>query len=369
MRILHATAISRSSPGIINQLRAEYLEARRLEIPWEVKICAPAGTLDADQIVEDIPRMRLPNWFPKKVIAMLDWLWLRYRYHKWLKTRTEVDVYILRYSVHDPFQLYFLLTSNKPVCLIHHTLELSELYSEGGFRGKVRFLLEKIMGPITIRVASRVIGVTPEIAMYEINRSRRKDKKVYVFPNGISRDSVAAVEDRRDNRQEWIFVAGSFAPWHGLDRLLHELGRTDADVVLHLVGQLSQEQLDLAREDSRIVLHGLVDRQKIVDISAACWIGLASFGMDRLNMKEACPLKVREYLAMGLPVVAGYDDIFDPGFPFFRRTGHSIDAIIKYAEECRSYKREQIREAALPYIEIRSILRDFYSNMAHQGFD
>jgi hypothetical protein len=49
-------------------------------------------------------------------------------------------------------------------------------------------------------------------------------------------------------------------------------------------------------------------------------IAIGTLGLYRKKMDEACPLKVREYLAFGLPVLAGYEDTDVPaGADYFLR--------------------------------------------------
>ncbi len=62
-------------------------------------------------------------------------------------------------------------------------------------------------------------------------------------------------------------------------------------------------------------------------------------------------LKVRDYLAAGVPVVSGHDDVFPDDFPYYRRTGTDIEAILAAAHEWRSVDRATVREAARPHID------------------
>ena len=52
-----------------------------------------------------------------------------------------------------------------------------------------------------------------------------------------------------------------------------------------------------------------------------CHICLGSFGIHKYGLKQSSPLKVREYLAYGFPVIIGYFD-----FPI---SNHNLDFILK----------------------------------------
>jgi hypothetical protein len=54
--------------------------------------------------------------------------------------------------------------------------------------------------------------------------------------------------------------------------------------------------------------YGVLTATAYRDVLARCDLGLGTLALYRKGMREASPLKVREYLAYGLPTVIGYDD-------------------------------------------------------------
>ena len=81
-------------------------------------------------------------------------------------------------------------------------------------------------------------------------------------------------------------------------------------------------------------------------------------------MKEACPLKVREYLANGLPVYAGHKDVFPSTFEYFRFGLPRMDHILDYARTVVSFPQHQVREAASDFIDKRILLRQLSDQLA-----
>jgi hypothetical protein len=53
---------------------------------------------------------------------------------------------------------------------------------------------------------------------------------------------------------------------------------------------------------------GLKSRAEYEPLMREATVALGTLGLYRKQMHEACPLKVREYLALGLPVIAAYRD-------------------------------------------------------------
>ncbi|NML46555.1 glycosyltransferase family 4 protein [Ramlibacter sp. G-1-2-2] len=338
----------------------EQAAARQLGLDWDVRIFCPEGSIERSEVVVYAPAIGVPD---SRLAKLVTWLRVKIAYYKWLRERmAEVDVFMLRYYVHDPFQLLFLLTCKKPVVLVHHTLEVPELSLQGQ-SGRIRAALEWALGPFCIRAASLIAGVTNEIVSYELERSNARAKPRLTYPNGILYTDATVIDDRADG-PEIIFVAGHFSAWHGLDLLLDALEASSANCVIHLVGQLSREDQVRADRDLRIRCHGVLSAAAIRDISRRCSLGLSSLALHRNKMKEACTLKVREYLMMGLPVYAAYKDVFPTDFPFFKEGAPDLDQIVEYAKQCASFSREEVSSQSRVHIEKSILLGQFKSQLA-----
>jgi len=85
-------------------------------------------------------------------------------------------------------------------------------------------------------------------------------------------------------------------------------------------------------------------------LSERAWVGLSSFALERQSMRQACTLKVREYLSRGVPVYAGYDDVFPEGFSAYRKGPASISLILSYAREMRHMGKVDIARQAESFI-------------------
>lgn len=360
MKILHSAALLSPPPGIINQMYDEKRAAQTQGLLWDVAMFSPD--------CHEHPVVQPSRWVGFKYSSMLAkplaWLLLRIEYHVWLIAQAkQYDAFVLRYYVHDPFQLLFLLLSRRPVFLVHHTLEVPELMMEGGLLSNMRGWMERLIGGLAIRLSAGTIGVTREIIRHESQRAGAAERSTILYPNGIY-SAGEILPDQRGAVPELIFVAGFFASWHGLDMLLQACSESSEDFVLHLVGELQAEDLRLAQQDKRIVLHGKLSQAQIKLLSAKCWLGLSSFALERKSMREACTLKVREYLSSGLAVYAGHIDVFPQEAKFFRHGPLTIPAILAYAQEVRQLHRQDIAALAKPYIDKTTLLAQLYSSLS-----
>ena len=151
-----------------------------------------------------------------------------------------------------------------------------------------------------------------------------------------------------------MFVASHYTPWHGLDLVIEKLKKQSGSFVLHVVGPMSENNNE---KDKRIVYHGVKDRSYIIDLMAECDVGLGSFALNRIGMNEACHLKVREYLAAGLPVYSSFKDAgFPQDFPYYKLGELNLDSMLDFASESRKLSRQQVRKSAAKYIDKTNLM-------------
>ena len=360
MKILHSAFLRNPSIGILNQMSYEQQAAQELSLNWKVKIFCPKTLNYENDILHYSESIEFNSG---KLRLLIDWFRLRLEYYRWLRSfEGDVDAFVLRYATYDFFQLIFIYRSKKPIFLVHHTVEIPELVSSGRIFDKVKGNLEKLIGKYAILKSKAIVGVTQEIIDYEKNRIGRPEKLSLLYPNGVLFTS-RPVLDKRGLVPEILFVASYFETWQGLDLLLSNIKEYKGNFILHLVGEISSPDKIAAETDSRVILHGRIGSEDIREIATSCWIGLSSFALHRKGMQEACPLKVRDYLMMGLPVFSSHEDVFPKIFKFYRNSTLSISDILLFSLETRGVAREVVSAEARKYIDKVEILRSLSTQM------
>lgn len=362
-KVIHLAAHLGPSKGILAQMKWEQEAADRLSLPWEVRLLAPDGVYGASRIVHPVRLGLLRSSAPCPPWSPLDWLSLRFRAAKELiRLQGSADLVLLRHSPHDPFQYFALIATKTPVVLVSHTIEARELELVAGGLNRLRTFIENLFGPKSFCRARGVVGVTEEILDHHLSSTCKNRRFSAVYPNGIVIEGPPA-DDRRKAVPELLFVASHFSPWHGLDLLLDLLDGDRTDLKVHLVGNLPPDLVDRVAQEPRLISHGPLDQEQIRFLAGSCWLGIGTLMLQRTSMKQACPLKVREYLALGIPVVATYSDVFPSDFGYFRTITPTIAELVRAARDFRFVPRASVRDASLPYIDKHLRLSDLYEDM------
>jgi len=220
------------------------------------------------------------------------------------------DAVILRKPHFSPFFLRCFSNKNFKLILEHHTLEVPELIR---LKCYLTALSETFFAILCFGQVDGIIAMTDEIAAYERSRGFSKPQNIKVISNGIEISKVAVTgQDLFDGKHlRLVFVAAKNHAWHGLDRLINSLEAYSGDlqIELHLICPHSEiSHIQVHHPYVRLVTHGALFGEDFDSVIAKMHLGVASLALDRKGMAEACTLKVREYMARGLPFIMGHND-------------------------------------------------------------
>jgi hypothetical protein len=209
----------------------------------------------------------------------------------------------------------FLHRAGVPVITEHHTDEVAEIRGSSGWVRRGAAAVEGHLRAGFLRRVSGVIGVTPEITRRV--RAEAPRATAITITNGVDVEGVPPTGfvpfDGAVLRM--AAVASEFVSWQGLDRLLNGMlnYRGPVSMTLVLAGSVPAALAGLIqrcteRPGVTIQCPGLVFGPELDTLLARANLAIASLGLFRKQMNQACPLKVREYTARGIPFVYGYED-------------------------------------------------------------
>ena len=230
----------------------------------------------------------------------------------------------------------------------HNTKELEELSNIFNFR-MLPVAFERIKARRFFKNVDAVIGVTSEIAKYEIKRARR-NIPYFVLTNGIDVNnySIKNYSKFRGNKLRMIFVSSFTGRWQGIDRLLKGVNnyRGNISLEINIVGSVEQDIKDLIKSlnlEQKIIFHEAKFGKDLNEVFDSMHIAIGTLAMHRKNLKYGATLKAREYMARGIPFVISYiDEDIAQDFPLVLRVPSDdspvdMEKIIKFTK--RVYKK------------------------------
>lgn len=135
-----------------------------------------------------------------------------------------------------------------------------------------------------------------------------------VISNGIDLDACPELPPAANSGPKLVFIGSAKHSWHGVVKIAWLADRRP-DWRFDLIGIEEDELLDCP---GNLRCHGFMARTEYLSLLADADVAIGTLAIHINQMNEACPLKVREYLAMGLPIIIGYQDTdFPPPPPDF----------------------------------------------------
>ena len=133
--------------------------------------------------------------------------------------------------------------------------------------------------------------------------------------NGVQARSYPLHQNRKETGSIGILALASMSKWQGYDRFIESMDSTMTHVTLHMVGGDGDGSLpewkQLAAEknlQTQVVFHGELHGKQLEEVIAQCDVGLGGLRLYLKDQFQSMPLKLREYMARGLPFVYAVDD-------------------------------------------------------------
>lgn len=221
--------------------------------------------------------------------------------------------------------LYSQLSKIAPVFVEIQT----DIISEDKITNYKLYIIEKMLRRRYFKNVTGFICITDEILQIE---QRYNSKPGFVMGNGIDKNEIKFISKTNDNGYiNLLFIGSPNMAWHGVERLINsfENALNKDKFMLHIVGYENNFNIN----NKNVIFYGFIkDKNKIGNLFTMSDIGIGTLALYKKNMSEAAPLKVRNYLAKGLPVIIGYEDTDLKGnLPFVMRVKNN-DSIIDFNE-------------------------------------
>lgn len=193
----------------------------------------------------------------------------------------------------------------------HQAKELEELRMT--LPGRILYPIIKRNGKKVLQHIDAVLGVTSEITDYELALAGRNIPSL-TLTNSINVEGYPQRKYRPSTDTiRLLYVGSNTTDWHGLDRLLKGLADYQGNIPweLHIAGVAGysiQKLVQTLKVTDHVFFHGYVtgkDLDMLFDISD---LAIGTLGMHRKKLSQGSTLKVREYMARGIPFMISYED-------------------------------------------------------------
>lgn len=297
----------------------------------------------------------------------------KFIYDKVCNQLDGIDIAYVRYSSADYFALPLFNRIKKlgiKIILeyngIHMYDEVVRRKNEQGPFSLYLYLNEKYLEKKVAGFADVIVGVTKEITNYYADLNQTKIR--YTLSNGVEtsrfKQRNAPVYSKKE--VSFLFLSGSRNYWHGIDRFLKglQIYKGNVCIKLTIAGPVYEEYMHYSYPNPNIDVQFIsaVDGPELDRLFDIHHIGIGSLALHRMRLKEASVLKVREYIARGIPFIIGYEDTdlegvvkFSPYY--FKVTANEepvdIELILKFCDNVLGIENycEKLKEIGHPLVE------------------
>jgi len=184
-----------------------------------------------------------------------------------------------------------------------------EIHSDDKFEWNLHPFYHRVMGTLfrsslLTRIAGMVM-VAPELI--ESSNFRVKKVPTTTIPNGIRIPAdikYDACRERQPGPSRLVLSVGNTLPWQGIDKFF-ALALRLPDLDFHLLG-LSANQVPAFPKN--VTINERMLPAEIGPFLSTMDIGFGNLALEKDYGPSPSPLKVREYVAAGLPCIVAHDD-------------------------------------------------------------
>lgn len=218
--------------------------------------------------------------------------------------------------------------------------------------------------------ASGLLYVSHEIAARPHYAKFTQPKAV--IGNSISLQEYDISPVPYNTKPRLVFIGHAGQRWHGLDKII-ELSKIKDDWDFDIIGTLKP---DFANDiGGNIKFWGKLKKSEYINIFNSADIAIGSLALHRNSMDEASPLKVREYLACGIPTIIGYNDTDFPDQRDFLlqipNEENSIQSsILQIDQFVAHWRNKRIEREKIENIDVgskESVRTEFMKSMVRSG--
>jgi glycosyltransferase involved in cell wall biosynthesis len=286
-------------------------------------------------------------------------LYSSYAIYRLLK-HIEFDLIYMRYRLYMPF-FTKVLKENKIVMEIN-----SDDTLEYKLHSKLTHLYNKYTRNNVLKHIDAFVSVSYELK----DKFTYLNRPIEVIANGINIKEYEIKSNINQNKKPiLVFIGSPNQSWHGVDKIIM-LAKHFKQYQFYIIG--------IDGENSENVHYfGYLSKEESTKIINQCDIGIGTLSLYKTGLKEASPLKSRQYLACGLPILYAYKDTDIPDDVLFglrldnsedNLNYHRIEQFVEKVFNNRSVnlKARVFAQEVLDYDKKEQSRLEFFKKVLHE---
>jgi len=196
------------------------------------------------------------------------------------------------------------------------------------------------------------------------------NKPTRVISNGIN-TALFDLKYPENIRPKLVFVGSPGMSWHGSEKI-KILANHFKEFYFSIIGEEGKDEENLK-------YHGYLSQKETTEIIQESDVAISTLALYMKLMKEASPLKSRQYLACGVPIIYAYNDTdINKSIDFALKLPNTEDNIDTHLNEIKKFihhvfKNKELRDAArdfaLTHLDFKakeSERLSFFKNMVNK---
>lgn len=271
----------------------------------------------------------------KRVGTAINLLFNSFASHKLFK-QIDFDIIYMRYHLYMPF-INRTLKKEKVIMEIN-----SDDLLEYKLHSKLTHWYNKVTRNLLLKQIDAFVSVSDELK----SKFTYLGKPTTVIANGIDAKQYM-VNFVNNSVPIFVFIGTPNQPWHGLDKII-KMAEHFKQYNFYIIGTNG-------KNSKNIQYFGYLSQEGATKIINKCDIGIGTLSLYITGLNEASPLKTRQYLACGLPMIYAYKDTDIPLGAVFalelenKEENIDYDRIEKFVDKV--YKNDEIKKEARKFAE------------------
>jgi len=207
------------------------------------------------------------------------------------------DIIYLRYGMY----VYPVHRLAKIAPLVEE-ITTNDLSQHGGL-GVIYGMYNHLTRGIFIRNTSGLVCLSRELANASFNA--KYQKPACVIGDGIDINNIQPLSAPNNLQPQLAFIGSPGSLWQGVDKLPF-LAQAFPDIGVHVIGYDHIDGVNSLPDNMK--LYGYLQTEDYKKVLSGMDCAIGSLGLHRIKLNESSPLKTRECLALGLPMILPYKD-------------------------------------------------------------